>query len=933
MPRVKSFASSLILPAILGFVLLAAAPAALASNPIEGEFICPLCKNSHVDFFLRFSLGPWPFYVGGGEPGTGSELSFASYEEIGGYDVMSCPHCGYSNAITGFNFLYLDDVEVRQNPYVPSSRKAAAEKAPLAGDPAGPEKADAAAAGLVPLDEKWSKDKEYHTYLRLFPAPPLDYPTIKANLARSVTPATFQYVNACFPERFNVMLRTLPGLSTRERYGLALEGAWSCDEAGEMQLGLEFRARAVEEGRRLLNDLPPDTGLKVQLILRHQVAELEMKVGWARKDLTLRAEGRKTMEAVIAQLEPILQKAEKEDAEVETRRDRIRRRALEINKDASVPPDAEDFWSEDSAIVALEAEIRHLPPREKPFLSSGTSGLAEWVGQARKLLAANELRDKTLEEAMATVRKGTPIQQEAFLMLYGGRYQESPVKEFARELLLPLSLDTFDVQGGGMFSRTTPDASPQFQRYVLAIAQGCNHRRLDSIQCRIIQTLLPEKMGCLMPKLPETQPAEKGAAEEETEAGDYPNELTNLIPANANRIRQWLQTLEDLVIDDRAISVDTFANDQGYNETVRDLCCVDAPWMAEVIIEDAARRPRLYIHNHCDYDTGPRLFVPVYDGWTKTPPDELIARHLPDRAKLAAQEAMAQLAYGKATPPQAAVTLLPLAHLQDDESLQILRHAAKSPVGLVCQRARGALKTRRDVWVLRLQLEEAAQDPAKAIDWWPGSSVLMEPSDAPLLRKVLRVLLQADGRATIAGGREAFLGHAARAEQWVLAALDHLGDAEALRQYNALAFKVETQPGDLWDKPSYIEGASLYYTPTTARYKDLETMLRLARWCYCSEAMADELMKNSNLLPHWFLGTDQEFLAALAANPKTHDRYRRLAANLAPRPVELRIKEELLLHAAEIRVPEVDEAVRRWSASDHAELAALAREALGRLKP
>jgi hypothetical protein len=174
-----------------------------------------------------------------------------------------------------------------------------------------------------------------------------------------------------------------------------------------------------------------------------------------------------------------------------------------------------------------------------------------------------------------------------------------------------------------------------------------------------------------------------------------------------------------------------------------------------------------------------------------------------------------------------------------------------------------------------------------------------------------------------------------RAEEelaWVLAALGHLGDAKALREYNALVFRVQHDVGDpvegyvMERSPENYE--KMVHTPVTARCADLEMMLWFAQDIYCTEALAEALLEGVRLLPHWYWEVDTGVLEALAANPRTHGHYRRLAANLAPRPVTLDVKRELLEHAADIPVPEVTEAIRRWTQSGDPELARDAREVL-----
>ncbi len=888
-------------------LLLVATPAQ-AHNPLLGEFTCPLCRESYTDVYL----GPWPFYITGSEPGMGPELRVWSYMDPGHYEFMCCPHCGYCNEITGFHLVCRTKAEVRKNPYAepPAKAKKNEDQKP---------------------DENENADN-YRAYVGLFAAEPLDFATLKATLARSVNPSVFRYVNAYFPERLDILLRTLPGLTAWKRFHVALTGAWTCDDSGETKRGLDFRTQAIEVGRRLIGgEFPPDTSDRDRLTVRYQVAEMQLKVGRARGDDALRAEGRRAMEAVLKSLAAVPAEAEENAATLARLRDQIRQRAAQIGLEASAVPDwPENIDSKDPQIAALVEEIRQLFTRTWMPMS-GQEGLDAWIHEGRKHLAADAFTGLPVKAAMAAVRDGSPLQREAFLMLYGWRWREPAVREFVRDLLLPLSAGTGREplrDGwalGGQREEEETEASRQFDRYVLAIAQSHNFYHSTFSYHDILRELLPEQIECQLPKPPDPAPS-RGSKNGEAKDVPLPEAdsqgmiFVKMIPANENLIRRCLAAL-----DDAPNAEDNLHGDQGRLDVLETLCRVDAKWLASLLLEDLGRRPRLYIRAHRSSYRFSETPFPA-DDWPSISPERLIAKHLPNRARQAARDALQRLVQGNATPYQAAAALTPLQCLEDAKSLEILRQASTHSEALVRRMAQDVLRARGDPWLLRLLLDEAARE-GNALTWLPGNIPLLDRTDVSALRKILPAARKNVEAADRHGDNRA-RDDAEEELAWILAALGHLGDAEALREYNAFAFRVGTRVGDPQQDDSEESDAKMFHTPVTARCADLETMLWLAQTCYCSEAMADELLDGVRLLPHWHTGADVSLLAALASNPKTHDRYRRLASNLAPRPIPLDVKRELLRHAADIQVPEVTQAVRRWARSGDPELAHDAREAL-----
>lgn len=265
-------------------VLLLASVSAHAHDPIVGEFTCPLCQKRFTDVYLWHQ----PLRLNELEPGIEPGLYVRPYVGPGEYIFLCCPHCGYSNEVAGFHVVGMAEAEVRENPYAPPP--------PAAKDEANGEGTDKA-------DDGSEQEPDRRFYAKLFAAQPLDFPAIKAAVDREVDPSVFRYVNAYFPERLDILLRTVPDLSALERYHVALTGMAACDRCAETERGLDFRMRAIEAGREILadglpEDMPEDMRDDGRLALRYLTAKMMLTVGRARRDDALRAEGRRAMKAV-----------------------------------------------------------------------------------------------------------------------------------------------------------------------------------------------------------------------------------------------------------------------------------------------------------------------------------------------------------------------------------------------------------------------------------------------------------------------------------------------------------------------------------------------------------------------------------------------------------------------------------------------------------
>lgn len=878
-------------------IVLAAAATLHAHNPIRGEFTCPLCRKSHVDVFL----GPQPFILTWGGLGIGPELRAWSYMGLGNYSLTACPHCGYCNTIRGFHLVHHGAVPARRNPYARPAR------------PAG---ADA---------EKGEPD-EGHSALRRFArlcaAEPLDYPAIREDLRKAVDPATFRYVNAYVPEQIEIILRTVPHLTPFRRLHLALLGAWACDDAGETHRGLALRALAIDAARRLVDQPPPRAGPWQRIATRYRLAAMQLSVGCGRGDRALRAAGRARMERLLADLPGTRKRAEREGEQARARITEIKRRILARARELGVPEadlpalDGEDWaaesifeepkaWRKDHTVAKLLDEIRRLQIDPWPEVSEKLPHLARRI---RKELAADALRDRPLAEALAAARKAAPIEREGFLLVHGAGYDRPPVLGFVRELLAPL----YDPTARDLLSDREQD--PQFERYVTAIAQAHNLQRADFLQNDIIEAVLPETMSCDLPARP---PAK----------GDI---TVKLIPASAETIRKALAALED------GEPTRGLLPGRDPAATIEDLCRADAPWMAALILDDLTRHPRAFLGIHfSELRHGQRWEEPdFFSDWRKVRPGRLIARHVPDRAGRKAASALADLASRKLSPRQAAACLIPLHFLADAGSLETLRRAARADQPVVRRTAAAALLHRRDPLAVDVLLADAIRQK-RVPDMPPEAIALLDADDLPALRKLERLTShdeQADPPedANEPAAKRPPVDRAAAAEHpWVLAAQAHLGDADALRRYNARAFRVFTRIGQpISAGREAKQPPSLHHTPVTARCADVGCMLRLAVGCYCTEAMARELLDGVKLLPHWFMLLDRDLLRALAANSHTHAQYRKLAANLAGRPAPLTTKRELMRNAARIPTPEVTRALRRWARSAHPDLAREARATL-----
>ena len=124
----------------------------------------------------------------------------------------------------------------------------------------------------------------------------------------------------------------------------------------------------------------------------------------------------------------------------------------------------------------------------------------------------------------------------------------------------------------------------------------------------------------------------------------------------------------------------------------------------------------------------------------------------------------------------------------------------------------------------------------------------------------------------------------------------------------------------------------LYQTEATARAVNVTVMMELAAECFCTEAMAERLLRDVRLVPHWWTCADKRLLEALASNPKLVDRLRKVAAELAERPAPLHTKRTLLRLARARALPEIEPAIRRWARSDLHELAIEAQATLKQLR-
>jgi hypothetical protein len=928
--------------ATAALMLLLAAMPAEGHDPIVGEFTCPLCLKRFTDVYLWHQplclneLEPWY------EPG----LYVRSYVGPGEYIFVCCPHCGYCNEVAGFHVVGTAEAEVRKNPYAPPP-------------PAAKEEANA--EGKDKANDGSERESDRRFYAKMFAAQPLDFPAIKAAMTREVDPSVFRYVNAYFPERLDILLRTVPGLSALERYHVALTGVAACDNAGETEGGLDFRTRAIEAGREMLaGGFPDDMSDDGRLALRYLTARMMLAVGRARHDEALRTEGRRIMNAVCQEGRTWYdQWIEERAADISRLRDGIRRRAVKIGLNASsMPSRPEDIESEDPGIVALVERIRE-GSSTMASLRRQKQELDDWVREGQKQLAADALADLLLEKALAAVQDASPVEREAFLMLHGWRWREPPVREFVRDLLLPISPvhgddrdyrtllqgNAFaDVFGGHQeeVDEAEAVAARQFERYVLAIRQSYNPSNTTFTFRDLVTHVVPEMFECRLPKPPDMAASEgKAGYQSISPVAKGETVAVRMAPENADLIRRCLAGLSDAA---RPSADDLFAPPSGTRlfgpgpappslQTLESLCRVDTPWLARLLFEDRKRRPNVYLWAYRYGGFWERTLLP--SEWPRIRPARLIAKHLPDEAKQATRDALDRLASGKATPVEAAATLPPLAWIEDDESLRLLRRAADHRDALLSSVARNGLRECGEVPPLHHWLTQGGgkdRVPAK----WPGAISALGPKDVPTLRKALPA-----ARKAVEEARDSDEARAAywadENVRWILAALGYLGDADALREYNAMAFRVHVQPGD--SVTGYTieceekDHKGLTHTPLTAQCYDLLRILDRAWATHCTEVMADELVTNFHLLPQWQTENDVRLLKALAANPKTHGHYRKLAANLAPRPVTLSIKYELLEQAVEIPVPEVTEAIRRWMQSADPELAADAREVLQRLAP
>lgn len=982
-------------------IVLSAAVPLIAHNPVDGEFTCPICRKSHIATFL----GPWPFYATMGGLGIGPELRSWSYMGPGDYWMMACPHCGYCNAMQNFHVIYMDSAVTASNPHRLPSPPATAEK----------KTTETKKERKKRKKETADLEPHYRNYLRLNAAKPLDFPAIQRALTESVDPKTFRYVNAYVPERIDIMLRTVGGLSPAERWSLALTAAWSCDDFGETRRGVDFRARAIREGFELVKDFPPGTSPYGQATVRYRIAEMQLTVGRARKDAALRAEGRDGMKHLIRMIPQMKQRCEQRIKELEGRTEQlnkqIRQRVEQIGGEATgglfegeglfeggVYTDRED----DPVITRLRKEIERLEygddaaepddgsaGKDKQAPTVGLNQLEEDVAvfpelrqRARAELAADAMRDLTRTEALAAARKGTSLDKEGFLKVHGHRLGEPEVRRFVRDLLTPLHPHWKKAsdqgwyrgrgwrQGGGLFEEEWEEDPPKppreevvlFDRYVTAISHSHNEQREDFIRSDLVEKLLPKHATMEIPP---------PSAVRRLDFDDAPSDTVTLtvVPGNAAAIARGLTMLDDEPLKAGFFprrwfggpkEADGLADETGaglFDEDVEPLLTplsrTDAPWAARILLDDLRRRPHVHLKMRFDCPCG-------WDRNERTAEDRetcsahTIARHAGAQACRQAEAGLADLGKADASPFRAAAALIPLEYVAGAKSRAILHRAARgqhTPVRLI---AVECLLRRGDPAGMDALLDEAIRRKRVPLlaNRIPTHSTgeliqLLDKEDLPKLRTMWY------GDAAKGMGDPAtpkpprqpslFEDEDAPAEQlpvrrnptpedcWVLAAMAHLGDTRALREYNAWLFKVETRVGDRNDFVQGGPGARMYHTPVSARCARLQRTLNAARDVYCTEAAAAELLDGVKLLPHFWTSWGQDLLIALAGNPATHEHYRKVAANLAGRPVPLPVKHTLMRYCATIPVPEVTAAARRWAQHVDPSLAREAREAIRKL--
>lgn len=959
--------------------VLLAAPAD-AHNPLEGEFICPLCRKGHLDMFL----GPSPFYLAEPGLGIGPELRTSSYMSVGYYWAKGCPHCGYCNTIRGFHLVHGDSAHKVENP-LETVRE------PLSGDPFANSKEGADDQGGENADrdegEDEADDRGWREYVRLTPAEPLNFPAIRKRLQKAVDPKQFRYVGPYAPERIDIILRTIPDLAPRDRFEMALRAGWACDDCGETQLGLAFRARAIEEGLAAIRSFPKTTSLWTRIATQYQVAEMQLKVGHARGDDRLRNQGRAAMAELARRLPSALREARKRigelQAKIEPLRGKIWQREKQLGREHKGlwDPDAHPDWDPDGWLSSehdyehetdpglrkLRRELKRLRRgldeaeapggrsrpahvRDLPLaaLEEDLDLLEPLAARIPKELAADTMRDLPLAKALQRARKGTPEDKEGFLMVHGNWRDRPKVRRFIRELLVPL-YEPWRKQrdwSSGWPDSEEDTAPPKevvlFSRYLTALAQRLNEQQTQWIEKRVVaEVLLDRKREALFDPW-------------------MSKENVRLASDNAEAIAKALQMLKDETLPPRPVRRLLFTHgsfdplgDRLFDDSdqhlkgppsVWRLCGVDAAWSARILLADLLRRPNVYLRAHSDrwFEGAPSVYEP-----SRVYPGRLIARHVPDQARQEARAALKRAESGKAAPIQAAASLLPLGYLEDAGSLEILREAAASKHEAVRLLAARSLLDRGQRLGLDVLLDESLRI-GKAALLVDGNFPLTPPEmirllgkkDLPRLRKLWQIVRRDRDRRRKAAqarkgqqrkGDDRAKPTIRRNDYWVLAAMARLGGKQALREYNIWLFRIETQIGDE-NKLAGYGGLLLRHTPLTARCANLYRALRDAAEIYCTEAAAKQILQRSKLLPNWFYGVDRNLLAALAGNPQLHAEYRRVAADLAPRPTGLETKRALLRYASKIPTPEVTAAIRGWARSAKPELARDARRTLAALE-